>query len=391
MPRKFKLALDARYAQEKGVGKATYALNIIENLAVLADHFDFVFVVDSGKKTSHIAFPRNSKFISTSIGMGGLRNWFTRDLWEQILLPRKLSRIGVNIYHKFDYIAPILPQPFTVIATFYDAMFFTFNSGRNYLSKIRFNYLLQKVAKRVDCIVTISDFSKQELQKRLRVDPIKIKRIWCGVSENYFRPCEPKAESSCLKKLGFDGDFLLYYGGFKKNKNVELLLEALKILLERIDIKVVLVGHMRGNVMDIRNKIKSLDIEDYVKFFGFAQEEELKVLLKNCVAFVFPSAIEGFGLPIIEAMAGGAPVICSNKSSLPEVGGNAVHYFERLEPESLALAILEVLDNTELKERLRREGLLKAKMFSWKKSVEELGALYLQLLERKYPMNDLSN
>ena len=375
---KFKIAFDARPAQSMGSGVQTYSQNIIKQFNKLRKKFDFIFIIDAKLKVSHISFPPNAQFITTSVGRN---SWFSRDIWMQFILPQKLKRMGVHLFHQPDYIIPIRPVQFVLVASFLDAIAFTPIDDRIIFSRLRVKYLMRQGSINADSIITISDYSKRQLLNYLDIEPEKITTIWCNITQTYFLPYTHKDAVSCLQKLNFDDDFILYYGGFIKRKNVELLLDAYKIILKKRKIKLVMAGKINKRIMQ---KIESLELNGMVKIFGFAEEEELKVLLDKCVTFVFPSAMEGFGLPVAEALATGAPVICSKNGSLPEIGGDSVKYFESSEPTKLADAIFDVLDDSILRKKLRTKGQKRAQMFTEKQSMEKLSELYTNLLESKF-------
>jgi len=376
--KKFKIAFDARPAQSVGGGVQTYSLNIIKQLGKLTEKFDFIFIVDSKLEVSHISFPPNAQFIRTSVGRD---SWFLRDIWMQFILPQKLKRMGVHLFHQPDYIIPIRPVQFALVTSFLDAIAFTPVDDRNILSKLRVKFLIRRGSKNTDAIITISDYSKYELLKYLDIRPKKITTVWCNITETYFYPYTHQVAVSCLKKLNFKDDFIFYFGGFIKRKNVELLLDAYKIILQKRNIKLVMAGKINKRIME---KIEFLGISKMVKVFGFAKEEELKVLLDKCATFVFPSAMEGFGLPVAEALAVGAPVVCSKNGSLPEIGGDAVYYFEGSGPSELAEVIFDVIDDSILRKKLRTKGQKRAMMFNEEQSRRKLSKLYTQILASKF-------
>jgi glycosyltransferase involved in cell wall biosynthesis len=234
--KKFKIAFDARPAQSVGGGVQTYSLNIIKQLGKLTEKFDFIFIVDSKLEVSHISFPPNAQFIRTSVGRD---SWFLRDIWMQFILPQKLKRMGVHLFHQPDYIIPIRPVQFALVTSFLDAIAFTPVDDRNILSKLRVKFLIRRGSKNTDAIITISDYSKYELLKYLDIRPKKITTVWCNITETYFYPYTHQVAVSCLKKLNFKDDFIFYFGGFIKRKNVELLLDAYKIILQKRNIKLV--------------------------------------------------------------------------------------------------------------------------------------------------------
>jgi glycosyltransferase involved in cell wall biosynthesis len=376
--KKFKIAFDARPAQSVGTGVATYSTNIIDDLFKLGKKYNFIFIINSKLEVSHINFPPNSEFIITSVRRD---SWFLRDIWMQFILPKKLQHMGVHLFHQPDYFIPIRPVQFVLVTSFLDEIAFTPIDDRIIFSRLRVKYLIRQGSKNADAIITISDYVKRQLLNHLDIKPEKITTVWCNITQKYFSCYNKEIAISCRQKLNFDDDFILYFGGFIKRKNVELLLDAYKIILKKRNIRLVMAGRINKR---ITRKIENLGIKEMVKDFGFAEVEELKVLLDKCKIFVFPSSMEGFGLPVAEALAVGAPVVCSNNGSLPEIGGDAVNYFDGTKPSKLADAIFEVLNNSTLRETLKAKGPKRAQMFTSKYSVAKLSKLYNHLLESKF-------
>ncbi len=326
MADKLRLAVDARSAQYRGSGVASYSLGLINSLSAVSDLFDYVFVADSHLPTGHIDFPPNSQLIYTPVARS---NWALRDVWEQVLLPLSLARHRVSLFHGFDYVVPVGPVPFARVVTFHDAAVFTPLDGRPRLAKLRVQLLMKVVAARADAIITDSDYSRREIERYLPASRQKTHRIWVGIAETFFTPAEPGAVGPCLAKARVSDGFILYYGGFAEHKNVDLLLRAFALLRKTRKQRLVLVGAAgRSTGGGLDRTVDALGISDSTTVFGFASEAELKILLDNCSLFVCPSAHEGFGLPVAEAMARGAPVVCSTHGSLPEIAGDAVVYFE---------------------------------------------------------------
>lgn len=378
--RKFKLAFDGRCAQYHGHGVANYCRGLIRAFAELSDQFDYLFVLDANLPTDHIIFPSKSEFIYTTVGKA---SWALRDFWEQFILPRKLTQAGVHLYHGFDYTAPIRRTSFAKVVTFHDATVFTPLDDRGWISRTRLTYLLHSVAANVDAIVTDSDFSMRELETHVPDCRGRIARIWCGVGETFFKPYPAGRVEACLKKAEAHSNFVLYYGGFARHKNVGVLLRAFQTVARAKRLRLVLVGPLGAAQPDIEETIRFLNLSDKVTLFGFAEEEELKILLDRCALFAFPSLREGFGLPVAEAMALGAPIVCSNKGSLPEIAGDAALYFDPSEPEYLALAMSKVLEDGDLRDRLKREGYERSQQFLWSNATAQLSHLYLRLIEQR--------
>ena len=212
------------------------------------------------------------------------------------------------------------------------------------------------------------------------MDPARLVSIWCGVAEEFFSPPDEKETKACLEKLDMTDPFILYYGGFSRRKNVPLLLEAMKNLATKHPCRLVIAGEAPS---EIRFRIKQMGLQNNVSLFGYATETELRALLKQCRLFVFPSAMEGFGLPVAEAMASGAPVVCSANGSLPEIAGDAALLFKPSTPECLAAALYQGLTDNRLCAQLAEKGKQRAGLFDGSRAARDLGDLYLSLLDRK--------
>ncbi|HQL00615.1 MAG TPA: glycosyltransferase family 1 protein [Smithellaceae bacterium] len=375
--KKYKLAIDARPAQGRASGVVTYTRNLIRSLSAIADAFDFLFIVDDTKSLDDLFFPPGATFFKTPVGR---RNFLRADLWTQWTLPRLLERLDVDVFHQPDYLIPCRPVPFVLLASYLDAIVFSKEDSRLLLSKKRVQWLMKCGAENADAIVTISAYSRTRLLEHLSMDPARLVSIWCGVAEEFFSPPDEKETKACLEKLDMTDPFILYYGGFSRRKNVPLLLEAMKNLATKHPCRLVIAGEAPS---EIRFRIKQMGLQNNVSLFGYATETELRALLKQCRLFVFPSAMEGFGLPVAEAMASGAPVVCSANGSLPEIAGDAALLFKPSTPECLAAALYQGLTDNRLCAQLAEKGKQRAGLFDGSRAARDLGDLYLSLLDRK--------
>jgi glycosyltransferase involved in cell wall biosynthesis len=371
------LAFDARSAQYRGSGVASYASGLVGALAQVSERFDFVFLLDVSLPTAHLAFPPGARFLTTSVGRA---DWLRRDLWGEIVLSRRLRALKVDLFHGLDYTVPMRSTPFVKVATFHDAAVFTPLDGRSALAKARTRLMHRAIAVTADALVTDSDYSRGEIVRYLPAARDKITTTWVGIGDTFFRPAPVESMAGALAKARAPQGFVLYYGGFLKHKNVELLLRAYQRVAAQCALQLVLVG---AGAERLGEMIATLGLRERVTFFGYASEDELKALLDQCALFVCPSALEGFGLPVAEAMARGAPVLCSTNGSLPEIAGDAVRYFPEATPEALARTILSTLADADLLTRLRAAGPLRAQRFRWAALMGPLADLYETLIRRK--------
>lgn len=380
MVTRWKIAIDARSAHRPGSGVPSYSLGLIKALCQYRNSYDFVFVIEEDAPIEHITFPDNSEFYVTRVRKNSR---FSRDLWENSVLPRTLTKMGVHLYHGLDYSIPLIKTSFLKVSTMHDATVFTDQDERHWLSKLRVRIIHKAVVRMADAIVTDSMFSKTEIMHYSPVNHEKIEVVWCGVDDNFYQPLLPSVEADVRLKLVGCDYYILYYGGFRKNKNIEGLLRAYALIARKINAKLVLVGHVGDYADGLNNLIRKFCIEDQVVLFGYASEDELKYLLRECQLFVFPSLMEGFGLPVAEAMVCGAPVVCSRAASLPEIAGDSVYYFDPNDPQDIADKILDVLNNRYLRHQLIERGKKRASLFKWERSAYMITSLYATLLERQ--------
>ena len=245
---------------------------------------------------------------------------------------------------------------------------------------------LKRSCRRADAIVTVSDSSKRDIIQYLGIEPEKISVMPNGVDLRYFHNnYERGAIENLKKKYRIEDEYFLYLGTLEPRKNIPFLLRAYKRLTEdKLNVKIpqmVLAGGKGWLYDSIFSTVKELCLEDYVLFTGYLEEDEVPLVMCGAKAFVFPSKYEGFGMPPLEAMACGTPVITSDTSSLPEVVGDAGLLVNPESVEDIYLAMKEIMMNDELSETLSRKGLERARLYTWESSAKILYGLYGRLLE----------
>ena len=381
MGKRLKLAYDARPAQVEGVGVASYSRSLIQHLDFLRAEFDLAFLIDQGLPTDTTIFPSGAEFIKTTVGRGS--KWH-RDLWTNAVLPGLLRQRRVHLFHGLDYHIPIRPCGCVRVATFHDAIVFGDHDARRFLERTWLRFLFRRMARAADAVVTDSEYSRQDLLRHISLHSENVVTVWSGVSKTYFQPVRGDLVPQTLTKLGFSGPYLLYFGGYAPRKNVGTLIEAFRIVSERHwELRLVFVGSTGGPYRKVLEHIRRLGLEDRTSVFGFAQEEEIKILLDRCALFVFPSQVEGFGLPAAEAMACGAAVVCSSGGSLHEIVSDAARVVDCSRPAPIAEAMIRLLDDEEERGLLIRRARQRAELFRWERTVEKLVDVYRRCLGRK--------
>ncbi|MBK5273826.1 MAG: glycosyltransferase family 4 protein [Desulfuromonadales bacterium] len=285
----------------------------------------------------------------------------------------------VDIFHSTSFLMPPLRKAKGVL-TIYDLTFMLF--PEYHLTEMQaYTRHIRKYAERADCIIAISDHTKRDIVEQLDFPDERIRVTMLAADERYHIVNDPDAISSVKSKFGIDGDYILYTGTLEPRKNIPTLIRAYALLRNerKITHRLVLAGKKGWLYKEILESVRTLGLERDVIFTGFVADEDMPYLYNGAELFVYPSFYEGFGLPPLEAMACGCPVVTSNTSSLPEVVGNAGLMVDPNRPEELAEAMGRILEDSELRAKLREKGLRRSAEFSWKRCAEETLAVYREL------------
>jgi glycosyltransferase involved in cell wall biosynthesis len=255
-------------------------------------------------------------------------------------------------------------------------MFPEYLPGRLALTYARASITL--ASRRATRVLTVSESSKRDILRFVDVPAEKIDVIYNAYDERF--GIEPREEDviRVRERYQLHDEFVLYAGNVKPHKNLERLIEAFNIVRRRgLDhLKLVLIGDEISKYAALRRAVHKHQLHKYVRFLGYLPEETLAVMYRLAGVFVFPSLYEGFGLPPLEAMASGTPVVTSNVSSLPEVAGNAAVLVDPYDPDAIADGIAQVLCDETLRHDLRAKGLARARQFSWEASVMRVREIY---------------
>ncbi len=296
---------------------------------------------------------------------------------EQILLPLNLSRINYDVVH-FPAFPPGVLRPKKFIMTIHDATMWKYNSMLSWKNKIYMKPLTNVAIKHAQKIITVSDSSKSDIEKYCNISSSKVVNTWESFGEN-FRIIKDRDFLEQIRiKYQLSFNFILSVGTLEPRKNLIILLEAFSRLKKQQpyynSLKLVLTGRNGWGREAIYQRIIDLKLDKEVLFTGYVDETDLVGLYNLANIFVFPSIYEGFGLPPLEAMACGCPVIASNTSSMPEVLGDAAVLIDPFDVEKLADKIRDVLENKNLRDEMSKKGLERVKQFSWqqvaKKTIE---------------------
>jgi glycosyltransferase involved in cell wall biosynthesis len=306
------------------------------------------------------------------------RRW-ARIVWEQVAWPWLAWRDGLDLWHSMAFVLPLI-RPCPTIVTIYDLSFVyypdVFPAGQRLYLKLQTAH----ACRRAEQLITISESGRQDVVNRFGVAPERVAVVRPGVDPAY-RPLPPDQVARFRREQGLPARFVLHVGTLQPRKNLPLLLEAFAQLLAP-DVELVLVGGRGWMFEEIFAKVTSLGIRDRVRFAGYAPDETLPWWYNAATMLVFPSLYEGFGLPVVEAMACGTPVIAANTSSIPEAAGEAALLFEPDDVAGLTERMDWLLRDTAVANQLRHQGPLQAKQFSWERAAKETAAVYQKLLNQ---------
>jgi glycosyltransferase involved in cell wall biosynthesis len=363
-----RIGIDARKLHDFGIG--TYIRNLLRQLARMDRQTEFVILCRPEDRETLAALGENFRAVVETAG--------NYSILEQVAIPLALKREGVTLFHAPHYVLPPLVRC-TSVVTIHDCIHLMFPQ---YLPN-RFAYWYARTsiglaARRATRIMTVSESSKRDILKFVDTEPGKIDVIYNAYDERF--AIDPREEDvvRVRERYQLESEFVLYAGNVKPHKNLERLIDAFHLVRKRgLDhLKLVLIGDEISKYTALRRAVHHHQLHKYVRFLGYLPEETLAVMYRLAGVFVFPSLYEGFGLPPLEAMASGTPVVTSNVSSLPEVAGDAAVLVDPYDPHAIAEGIYQVLTDEQLRRDLRRKGVARAGMFSWEQSVRRVRAIY---------------
>jgi glycosyltransferase involved in cell wall biosynthesis len=289
-------------------------------------------------------------------------------LWTLLALGKKISgkKKELDVFFSPTHYIPIgssVPSVISILDVSYLHFPHLFGVKDLYQLKIWGKYSIKKASK----ITTISKSSKNDIIKAYGINESKIAVVYPGVKQILNMKLMDKKELA--RKFNIEGDYILFVGTLQPRKNVARLIEAFSKLKNNLTL--VIIGKKGWQYEDILSAPSQFGVSDKVKFLENVSDEELPSFYKNAECFVLPSLYEGFGLPIVEAMQYGCPVVTSNISSLPEAGGDAALYVDPKDVGDIARKITQVLEDKELREEMIKKGYNQIKKFSWEKSARQ--------------------
>jgi glycosyltransferase involved in cell wall biosynthesis len=286
-------------------------------------------------------------------------------LAQQIEVPRLLREMGADLYHSAYFLMPyaLRPGPVPTLLTVYDLIPLLFPHQSTLRARLLARGATRLALRTAQRVVAISDTTRRDFLAHFRLQPEKIQAIPLA-ADKAFCPQSRKTVVAAREHYGLPERYLLYLGSNKPHKNLERLVETWARLQPQ-SMPLVIAGAWDRRYPEARQRASALSLEEQVRWLGPVPETDLPALYSGALLFVFPSLYEGFGLPVLEAMACGTPVACSNSSSLPEVAGDAALLVNPMNTEELETAVRTALENESLRQEMSEKGLRRAQAFSW--------------------------
>ncbi len=372
-----RVGINALFLDRPGTGSGQYTRNLLEALAKVDPANEYLlFSPGPAPRTFTI---HNSQFTIRNLSGNLAKLWF-----EQVSFPLACHREGIDLAHVPYFASPLFPTVPTVV-TIHDLIPLILPAYRGSLLVRSYTRLVAAAARKAEAIITVSQASKRDIVRYLHIPPERVHVTYEAAGEE-FQPVEDEAQLAAIRqKYALPERYLLYLGGFDQRKNLSALLRAFALLVNKQQqARLVIAGKLPGRdsplFPDPRRLVEELGLEERVIFTGWVLEEDKPSLLTGATAFIFPSLYEGFGLPALEAMACGTPVIASDRSSLPEVVGEGGILVEPTDVEALADAMELLLIDDALRVELRRRALAQAARFSWRQTALETLVVYRKVV-----------
>lgn len=374
-----RIGIDIRNIGKKRTGDEAVFFNLVKNLAKIDDANEYLLFTDITNTAilcdieAKLEIENKSNFKIISL------KCLNKFIWNAWTLPRYLRKNLVDVYHT-QYITPFfIPKKIKVITTIHDISFNFYPQLIKWTDLFFLKTLIPRSLKRADKIITVSNFTKKEIIKFYKVNPEKVETIYNATGDNFLKNTFIAGELNLVReKYNLPEKFILYIGTMQPRKNIPFLIEAYANVKNKLDgAKLVIAGKKSYNYdKKIDEVAAKYDLKDEILFPGYIDESDKPILFNLSHFFVFPSLYEGFGIPVLEAMSQGVPVLAADIPSLKEVGEEAVLYFNPRDLASLEKALYNISISQNLREKLAKSGLERSRLFSWKKTASKILEVY---------------
>jgi glycosyltransferase involved in cell wall biosynthesis len=386
-----KIGINTMFFRHPASGSGQYLIQLLNALAEIDTQNEYLLVgpepiSESVQQQLHAPFARHAKGVSGPLGLNASLEKMT---WEQWTGPREARRLGVDVFHVPHFAPPLITRSIPVVATIHDVIPLRLPLYHSSAKAKVYSSVVSRAAHHATLVITISQHARQDIIETLNIPAERIRVIYQAVSEDLKPVEDQKKLAEARARYGLTGRYVFYLGGLDARKNVPQLVRAFSHLYKRLgdpNLQLLISGNpdkLSGSLFpDPRPVGADLGMNGQI-IYRFVEDEDKAALYSGASVFVFPSLYEGFGLDPLEAMSCGAPVVCSNRTSLPEVVGEAALTIDPDNLPGMVEAMYTVLTNAELSADLRARGLARAQLFSWRKTATETLAVYAEAAARK--------
>ncbi len=383
-----KIAIEGqRLYRKRKHGMDMVALELIKELQKLDQENEYVVFIKPDEDRDIFQKSPNLKFVELAGG--------PYPVWEQWALPKAAKAEGCDILHCTSNTAPINPK-MPLILTLHDIIYLEsislFKKAGTWYQKLGNMYrrfVVPRVAKKADKIITVSKFEKNRIHEFFGFPPKddRLVAIYNGVSEHFKKIDDPKTLQRVKELYTLPDRFLFFLGNTDPKKNTIGVLRAFSGYLNKSgdrDIYLVILDYEESELEKLLAEIGDKELRERIILTGYVINTDLPAVYSLCKIFLYPSLRESFGIPMLEAMRCGTPVITSNTSSMPEVSGGAAYLVDPFKPEEISRGIELLLFNEELRNELAEKGILQAEKFSWKSMAENVLELYQTVYKKHH-------
>lgn len=386
-----KVGINTLFFRHPASGSGQYLIHLLNALAEIDTRHEYLLVgpdplSESVKQQLKAPFTYHVQGVNGPLGLNASLEKMT---WEQWTGPRTARQLDVDVFHVPHFAPPLITGPTPIVTTIHDVIPLRLPLYRATAKARVYSSVVSRAALKATLVITISQHAKQDIIETLKLPADRIRVIYQGVSEDMKPVEDPEKLAAARARYGLTGRYVFYLGGLDARKNVPQLVRAFSQLYQRLgdpQLQLLISGnpdkHSGSLFPDPRPIGADLGMSGQI-IYRFVEDEDKAALYSGASVFVFPSLYEGFGLDPLEAMACGAPVVCSNRTSLPEVVGDAAISLDPADLPTMVDAMYQVLTNDALSAKLKAQGLAHAQLFSWRKTARETLAVYEEAFTRK--------
>lgn len=371
-----RIGIDATAVPPKPMGAGLYIVYLVQEIGKLDTPHQFVVFAQEYLRPHLEGHDSDKMQIVWLDNMSRAR----RLLWEQIAFPRMIREMELNLLHSPHYTMP-LSLSIPSVVTYHDMIFFIHPEKHTFAKRYFFPWMMRRSSKKAAKIITDSENTCRDAMRFLDISPDKITTVHLGYQDIFRKIDDQKRLNAIRTQYELPDQYIFYAGAIEPRKNVPLLLTVFEKLVQQgFPHHLVLAGGLGWQYEDVLTQIDAMQAKDRVHRVGHVPYTDLPIFYNLADVFVYPSVYEGFGLPPLEGMACGTPVITSNISSMPEFVADAGILTPPDDEAALLQAVTKVLSDDDLRQRLSKDGPIRAANFTWKHTAEKTLQIYEQVL-----------